>query len=74
MSLPTIDELLYGEEETSGNVHDDKGGRRTHETGRAGEIPGEQQGQELDKEAETRSRNPDGTFAEEKEDEFDFRI
>lgn len=51
-----------GVDDSWSNVNDDEGGRESDEDNN---IPGEQEGNELDKQAESRSRNLDGTFAEE---------
>ena len=51
-----------GFDDSWSNVPDDQGGRESDEDN---SIPGEQEGNELSKEAESRSRNLDGTFADE---------
>jgi hypothetical protein len=57
------------------NALDENGsGYPDDEAGKAGDIPGEQDGVELDIHAENRPRNSDGTFTDEVDDELEDLI
>lgn len=56
-------ESILGSSKTKDNPHDTRGAGRTDDE--PNDIPGEQNGEELDRTAENRSRNPDGTFQDE---------
>lgn len=58
-ALDNVEKMTSGRE----NPHDTKGnGYPDDEEGKAGEIPGEQDGVELDIHAENRPRNSEGEF------------